>query len=299
MNKPDLQLQTAEKGTYLSITVYIFIAISKLVTGYSFNAHSLVADGLNNLTDIFSSAAVLYGLKTARKPADENHPYGHWKAEPIASLATSFVMLLVGLQVLRSSLESFINQEFTSPSMPAVAVGLISFILMMAVYIVNARLAKDTNSSGLKAVAKDNLADALTSLLTAAAIFTSSFAYAWIDLAMAILVAIIILKTGVQIFIESSFMLSDGFHREDLKAYRMTIETLPKVSTVHQIKGRMYGANIYVDVTIGVDGNMSVQEGHDITEEVEKILYQKHNVMFCDVHVEPKNIIQQFSSQQV
>lgn len=293
------RVKMAERGALISIIVYISISMLKLLVGNLANSGSLVADGYNNFTDVISSVTVLVGLRTARKPADENHPYGHWKAEPIASLITSFVMLFVGSQVLLTSISRLIQGDSPAPNLTAAWIALASAVVLFIVHRYNLYLAKNTKSNGLKAVAKDNLADALISLTTALAIFASSFGFAWLDLVMAVIVSFIILKTGVDVFKENVFSLSDGFHEEDLEKYREAIATISHIEEIASIKGRMYGNNAYVDVTILVDANMTVQEGHDITEELEELLYDKFDVQYTDVHVEPDTIKNQFSNEQI
>lgn len=299
MDKQVKRVRSAENGARLSIAVYILLALSKITVGFALGSSSLSADGFNNFTDVVSSITVLIGLKTARKPADHNHPYGHWKAEPIASLITSFVMLFVGFQVLISSLSRFVSGDIVQPNRLAAIVGLLGGLALFLLYRFNLQLANKVSSSGLKAVAKDNLADCLTSLATALAILAASIGWVWLDSIMAIIVSLIILKTGLDVFKESTFSLSDGFKTKKLYEYKVAIQTIPDVKAVASIKARMYGANTYVDVTILVDGNMTVQEGHDITEIIERKLYEEYDVLYTDVHVEPENLKDQFSHEQI
>ena len=293
------RVKMAEQGAKVSISVYMILALAKFVVGFFLDSSSLSADGLNNLTDVLSSVTILAGLKTARKPADKNHPYGHWKAEPIASLITSFIMLFVGFQIFQNSILRFFQNELVEPNKLASIVALISSFILFILYRYNLNLAKNVNSDGLKAVARDNLADSLTSLATAMAIIGSSIGWVWLDNMMASVVAVIIIKTGIDVFRESTFSLSDGFKDKHLHSYKIKILTLDKVKEVSSIKARMYGANTYVDVTILVDGKMTVQEGHDITERIEKLLYDEFDVMHTDVHVEPDNLIKQFNRDQM
>ncbi|GAA0351426.1 hypothetical protein GCM10008932_00720 [Alkalibacterium iburiense] len=293
------RVRSAEKGARISIAVYIVLAVSKIVVGFLLQSSSLSADGFNNFTDVVSSVTVLIGLKTARKPADHNHPYGHWKAEPIASLITSFVMLFVGFQVFLTSLTRLISGDIVQPSQSAAIVAVTGAIVLFFLYRYNLKLATKVNSSGLKAVSKDNLADSLTSLATAVAILAASLGWIWLDSLMAIIVSLIILKTGLDVFKESTFSLSDGFKTKKLAVYEEAIQTIPDVKAVPSIKARMYGANTYVDVTILVDGQMTVQEGHDITERIERKLYDEFDVLYTDVHVEPDNLKEQFNTQQM
>ncbi|SEL01464.1 cation diffusion facilitator family transporter [Carnobacterium iners] len=281
------ELKRAEKGAIVSIVAYIFLSLIKIFVGVTYQSAALRADGLNNLTDVFSSLAVLVGLKLARRPADDDHPYGHWKAETIASLITSFVMLFVGIQVFYSSFNRIIDGGNIPPEKITGFIGFVGAIIMMGVYFYNLKLAKKINSDGLKAVAKDNLSDALTSLGTTIAIIGSMLGYIWMDGVMAIIVSIIIIKTGIEIFSDSAFSLSDGFNTTDLGEYKKRILSLPNVLSVKDIKARKYGANVYVDVTILVDATLTVLEGHQITENVERILRESYGIIDIDVHVEP------------
>ena len=134
------ELKQAERGAILSIVAYILVSIAKLAIGRLANSEGLWADGLNNATDIVASIAVLIGLRLAQKPADEDHKYGHWKAENVASLVTSLIMQAVGLQVLWSSIQTILLGETQSPDMIAAVVGIISAILMYGMYYYNKRL---------------------------------------------------------------------------------------------------------------------------------------------------------------
>src|SRR6476620_9598682 len=105
-NQAYLDLKRVERGAIISIVAYICLSILKLVVGYLADSEALKADGLNNTTDIIASIAVLIGLKLSQKPADEDHPYGHWKAEMVASMIASFIMMVVGIQVLIGGITS-------------------------------------------------------------------------------------------------------------------------------------------------------------------------------------------------
>lgn len=284
------RLKEAERGVAISIGVYILLSFSKISIGFLFHASSLMADGVNNISDAISSIAVLIGLKTSRRPADQNHPYGHWKAEAIASLVTSFLMVLLGVQLFIYSLQNILSTQHPTPNLLAGIVALISTLIMLFLYYYNRSLALKTHSSGLSAVAKDNFADALTSLSTGVAIIAASFGYGWIDYLMAIIVSCIILKTGVDIAIENMFSLSDGFSKETLETYKNGVLTIDGIDAVADIKGRMYGTHVYVDITIAVNGQMTVQKSHDLTEQVESYLYHHFDVCYVDVHVEPTGL---------
>lgn len=281
------QLKKAELGALISIVAYILVSAMKLIVGNLANSEALRADGLNNFTDILASIAVLIGLRIAQKPADEEHRYGHWKAENVASLVTSFIMLLVGLQVLYSSILSVVHKHTEAPDMTAAIIGILSAIIMYGVYFFNKRLSEEVKSPGLLAAAKDNRSDAWTSIGTAIAVFTASFNLGWLDSTAAIVVALLILKTAIDIFKESVFSLSDGFDQTQLDQYNEAISQIKQVQAVKSIKGRSYGANIYLDITVTMKPELTVKESHDVADQIEELLQKEFHVFETDVHVEP------------
>lgn len=279
--------QIARRGIYLSIVTYVIISTAKLLVGYSFDSDAVFADGLNNFTDSFASITLLVGMILSQRPADQNHRYGHYKIETITTLIMSFVIFYIGITVTIDSTTALINQEYAAPTPINAVVGLSSGVIMSGVYWYNNRLGNKLNSPSLKASAKDNLSDALTSFATALSVVLSRTGILWLDGAMAIVVGLIIIKSGYDIFKESAFSLSDGFPQEDLDNYRKIVRMVPGVRAVSDIRGRNYGANVYIDITILVDPEISVQAGHAITEKVESALQQTEAVTAIDVHVEP------------
>jgi len=149
-------LKLGERGAIISIIAYICLSALKLVVGYMSNSTALKADGLNNTTDIIASIAVLIGLKMAQKPADNDHAYGHWKSETIASMVASFIMFVVGFQVLSEAFGSMFQGRTESPDIIAGYVGIFSAIVMYGVYRYNKKLAEKINSKAVMAAAQDN-----------------------------------------------------------------------------------------------------------------------------------------------
>lgn len=263
------------------------VSIAKLAIGRLANSEGLWADGLNNATDIVASIAVLIGLRLAQKPADEDHKYGHWKAENVASLVTSLIMLAVGLQVLWSSIQTILLGETQSPDMIAAVVGIVSAILMYGMYYYNKRLSARVKSSALLAAAKDNRSDAWTSIGTAIAIFAASFGIGWLDSLTAIVVALLIIKTAVDIFRESAFSLSDGFDESLVVEYEAAIAGFSEVKSVKSIRGRMYGANVFLDVVVTMDKSLTVEKSHNVADAIEDLLADRFQVFDTDIHIEP------------
>lgn len=292
MEKQANNLKLAERGALIGILSYIFLSIAKLTTGNLLSSSALMADGFNNISDILANLAVLIGLRLARRPADTDHKFGHWKIEDIASLITSFLMFAVGFDVLWDTSQKIIKNEVVAVDPVGAWVGCISALIMFGVYIYNNRLAKQVNSKALKSAAKDNLSDALTSLGTSLAILASALKFPILDKLAAIAITLLILKTAYDIFMESYFTLSDGFDEKHLADYEADILMIEKVTAVRSIRGRTYGSNIYLDIVLEMHPDLSVYESHYITEQVENLLYSKHQVFDIDIHVEPTVIDQ-------
>jgi cation diffusion facilitator family transporter len=281
-------LKKAEKGAWISIAAYILLSAVKLTAGSIGQSEALWADGLNNLTDIIASIAVLIGLRIAQKPPDENHRYGHSRAETIASLIAALIMFTVGFQVIFQSAQSFYQSDASDPNIFTALVALLSAIFMFGVYVYNLRLSKKLSSKALYSAAQDNRSDALVSVGAAIGIFGAYFGFAWLDPLAAFVVGLMICRTAWGIFREASLDLTDAFEVQKLKEIEETINETPGVKLVKDIKARLHGNKTIVDATIFVEPTLTIVEGHQIAEDVEERLFQEHNVKDSNIHIEPQ-----------
>lgn len=285
-----LEIKKAETGAWLSISVYLLLSFLKLLVGYAGDSEALRADGLNNTTDIIVSVAVLIGLKIARRPADENHLYGHSRAESISSLIAAMIMTVVGIQIIMNAGFNFLRKQYSHPDMLASWTALFGAIILFIVYFYNRNLAKRLNSSSLMAAAQDSKSDALVSIGAFIGILGAKVGLVWLDSITAVIVGLIIIKTAISIFRESSILLTDGFDKDRLRLIRKTVEDTNGVLDVKDIKAREHGNKVYVDTTILVNPHLNVVESHKITEEIEKKMLLEHKNTFVLVHIEPFGI---------
>ncbi|MGG3467265.1 cation diffusion facilitator family transporter [Neobacillus pocheonensis] len=283
-----LDLKKGERGAVISIIAYICLSALKLTVGYLAHSEALKADGLNNTSDIVASVAVLIGLKLSQRPADDDHPYGHWKAESVASMVASFIMMVVGIQVVYEAITSLFHGKNESPDFVSAWTGLFCALIMYLVYRYNKRLAKEINSQSLMAAAKDNLSDSWVSVGTFIGITGAQFGLPWLDPITAIIVGFLICKTAWEIFRDTSHYLTDGFDEKRIELFRSTINDCYGVKGVKDIKARSYGNNEVVDVVILVNSNLDITSAHDIASKVEEQLMKRHHVYDVHVHVEPK-----------
>ncbi|MCL1631683.1 cation diffusion facilitator family transporter [Sporolactobacillus sp. CPB3-1] len=282
-----VNLKQSEQGALVSIAAYLILSALKLFIGTSMSSRALLADGLNNVTDIIASVAVLIGLKLSRRPADSDHPYGHWRSETIASLFASFVMMTVGIQVLYDGAKSIFASRDKTPDLLSAWIGLSCAAVMFAVYGYNRRLAQRTKSASVLAAAKDNLSDAWVSVGASAGILGAQIHLPWLDPIAAFLIGALICWTAWTIFRESSYHLSDGFDDRLLHSFNQIVLSIAGVKGVRDIRGRTYGNNTIIDLVILVNSDMDLREAHQIATRVEKVLTEKYDVFDVHVHVEP------------
>ncbi|EUJ42522.1 cation diffusion facilitator family transporter [Listeria riparia] len=280
-------LRRGERGAWLSIITYIFLAVLKIVIGTLGNSDALQADGLNNTTDIVASVALLIGLKISRIPPDEDHLYGHRRTETISSLIASFIMFLVGIEVVWQAIIAFWNQEFATPSMLTAGVALFSGTVMYIVYLINNSLAKKVDSQAVKAAAYDNRSDAYVSFGTFIGITGAVVGLAWLDNVTALLVGLLIIYTAWKIFYDAAHTLTDGFDIGKIQAIHTIIANVPQVHQVLDIKARMNGNRIWIDATISVKADLNVAESHAITEKIETAIRATYPNAYTLVHIEP------------
>lgn len=280
-------LREGEKGAWISIFTYIFLSALKLTIGLIGTSEALKADGLNNTTDIIASVAVLVGLRISQRPPDQDHHYGHLRAETVSSLIASFIMAVVGLQVVFNAIKKLTTGEHQVPSLMTAVVAIVCGVIMYVVYMYNIRLATRIKSSAVKATAYDNRSDALVSFGTAIGILGAIFGFPVIDSITAILVGLLIIKTAYDIFVEAVHALTDGFDEGELFEIEALVRHVTGVIDVRDMKGRMSGNMMFLDVTITVDAKMDVVQSHHITEVIESTVREYNPYAVTLVHIEP------------
>lgn len=283
-------IKQGERGAWISITAYLLLSAVKLFSGYLFRSDGLIADGFNNLTDIVASTAILIGLRISRKPPDSNHAYGHFRAETVAVLLASFVMAVVGIQVLLGSVRSFFEGTKVVPDLVSAGVALACALVLFGVYLYNRRLARTYKSQALMATAKDTFSDALVSIGAVVGIVGAQLGWPWLDTVAAFAVGVLICKTAWDIFRDATHRLTDGFDAKELQALAGRISNIPGVEGISDVKARAHGNHVLVDVVIQVDPTLTVMEGHEISDRVEEQMGKDQQIMHVLVHVEPKGL---------
>ncbi|MBO8164635.1 MAG: cation transporter [Brevibacillus sp.] len=282
------RLKQGKRGVLISIAVYGLLGCAKLGFGWYAASRALVADGWNSASDVLASLAILIGLMVAGKPADNDHRYGHFRAETAAALVAALLMAYVGVDLLLGTLRLLISAQTVEPPHPlAIYAAVGSALMMYVVYRINRSIAEKTNNLAVLAAAYDNRSDALVSCGAAVGIIAAQGGIGWLDPVVALLVSGVILKTAWEVGAEAIHSLMDGFKEEKLNQIAERIEQVEGVREIIDLRARYHGSVVHVDVTIGVDHHLNVVESHRLTEWVEQKLLGYENIQRVYVHVEP------------
>ncbi len=288
---PESRLKRGLRATFTGLAVNTVLAGSKLAAGILGHSHALIADSVESLADIFSSLIVWRGLVVAAEPADEDHPYGHGKAEPIAAAIVS-AMLLVAAAWISSTALGEIRHPHLSPAPFTLVVLLAVIAVKEMLFRFVLRAADSVESSAVKADAWHHRSDAITSLAAGIGISIALIGgkgYESADDLAAVAAALVIAWNGWRLLRPALNELMDRSpSRELVEGIRRLAETAPEVIHVEKCLVRKMGHQYYVDMHVEVDPQMTVLRSHEIAHEVkDKIRNRFSRVRDVLVHIEP------------
>ncbi|MFY7670787.1 cation diffusion facilitator family transporter [Tenacibaculum sp. MEBiC06402] len=285
--------QTAIKTTYFSIISNTFLALIKGLAGFFGNSYALIADAIESTTDILSSFLVLLGLKYAKKPADDNHPYGHGKIEPLITFLVVAFLVTSATIIAYESIQNIQTPHKVPESWTLFILGAI--ILWKEIsYRVVIKKSKETNSSSLKADAWHHRSDAITSVMAFIGISISLVlgnGYEAADDWAALFASVFILYNSYLIFRPALGEIMDEHLYDDLLE-NIRDESIKVVGILDTEKCfiRKAGMKYHVDLHAIVDGEMSVKKGHEIAhklkDHLKEVIPNLGNVL---IHIEPNN----------
>lgn len=275
--------------TIWGMVINIILSTIKILTGVFVKSVSLIADGIHSLSDLVTDVAVLVSSKAARRPADTGHPYGHGKIETIGTLVIGLILLTVGGGIGWSAIHSLYHGEKFFPG-PAVAiVALISVIAKELLFQFTQKIAKQIHSSSLYANAWHHRSDALSSIAVLIGGVLGLLGLGYGDQLAGLAVGIMIIAVAGTILFDGAKELSEhAIDRESLGIVEQTLNNHREVNLWHKLRTRKIGAELFIDVHIHVDPDLSVYESHKFTKEIENSIQEKLplpvNIL---IHVEP------------
>jgi cation diffusion facilitator family transporter len=290
-SKPQSRFDRGVSTVLVGLSSNVLLAVIKILTGILGNSYALLADGIESTLDIFSSVVVLGGIKISSMPADENHPYGHGKAESLAAMTVSLVLLMAGIGIAVKSILEIMQPHHT----PA----FFTLIILIGVIIVKETLfrflfsvGRSVDSLSLKTEAWHQRSDALTSVAAFIGISISIIGgkgYERADDWAALVASGIIIFNGVNMLKYAIREIMDyAPNPETEETIRSIAGRVPGVAAIEKCRVRKSGLNLFVDIHVEVNGQMQVRQAHAIAHEVKDVLI-KAPLGIADVlvHIEP------------
>ncbi|MGU9939615.1 cobalt-zinc-cadmium resistance protein [Empedobacter brevis] len=283
--------EKAIKASIFSIVGNASLAVIKFLAGYFGNSYALIADAIESSADVFSSIFVFFGLKYSSRPADENHPYGHGKAEALITFLVVTFLIVSAIIIAKESITNIITPHHQpKPFTLLVLGGIILFKELSFQYVM--RKSVETNSSSLKADAWHHRSDAITSLMAFIGISISLvMGPGWeaADDVAALFASAFILYNAYKILRPAlGEIMDEQLYEEEIEEIRKIASHVPGVMATEKCNVRKSGMNYYVDLHAIVDGSISVVEGHKISHDLkDAVQAEMPQVKDVLVHIEP------------
>ncbi|MGP3559679.1 cation diffusion facilitator family transporter [Geobacillus sp. BK01] len=288
------RFRQAKTAAIVGIVGNMALAAIKAVVGVWSHSQALIADAAHSASDVAGSFAVWVGLRAAARPPDEDHPYGHGKAESIAAIIVAVLLFLVGLEIGRSALMSLFA-PLSPPGMAAIYVLLLSIVVKEAMFRYKYRLGQRLNSDALIVNAYEHRSDVFSSLAAlvgvGAAILGGKWEIGWLvyaDPLAGLFVAILVMKMAWELGRQSIHTAIDHvLHEEETDYLREAVLSFPDVRQINELYAREHGHYVIVDLKIAVDPLLTVEEGHRIGKKVKEKLLTLPRVRNVMVHINP------------
>ena len=282
-------------ATRISIVTIIsncFLAIIKFLAGIIANSGAMVSDAIHTVSDVATTIIAMVGVTLGNKDEDDTHRYGHERIECIASLLLAFILFITGLEIGIEGIKILIKNNYDNietPGLFALIVAIISIVMKEIMFQYTIRGAKKIKSDALKADAWHHRSDSISSIGALIGIVLSRAGYKFCDPIASVLIAILICKVAIEIFVEATNKLVDkSCDEEQIKEIEKILLNQTGVLGIDDIKTRIFGNKIYVDIEISADGKKSLNETHMIAEKVHnKVEKSFQDIKHIMVHVNP------------
>ncbi|MGK0469062.1 cation diffusion facilitator family transporter [Clostridium sp.] len=277
------------KISSITIIANILLSVIKLFAGIFGRSGAMIADSIHSLSDVLSTLAVMLGLRLAKQPADEGHPYGHEKMEPVMAKILASILLITALLIGYNGVKNIITGTTVIPHKIAMYAAILSILIKEWMYRYTVKGAKKIESSALMADAWHHRSDAFSSIGTLIGVLGARMGYPILDPIASLVICILITKVAINIYKQAIDQLVDHCaDAETIEKITYEIENTNGVINIDELKTRLHANRLFVDVEICVNRDLSVCEGHEIAESVHNSIENLDNrIKHCMVHVNP------------
>ncbi len=287
-SSPKVRRAYGTLSSIVGIILNVLLAVFKLIAGTLSASVAITADAVNNISDAGSQVVSLISFKISAKPADRDHPFGHARIEYVASMIVSFLILTVGFELLKSSIEKILRPTETSMGILSTVILIASVIIKLWISYFNRKIAKKINSSVLKATATDSLSDAIATSIVLTSMLVSLFTDFNIDGYMGVGVSIFVFIAGIKILVETkNSILGSSPDPETVESISKIALEYPEILGIHDMVVHNYGAgNTIASLHAEVDGAENVFHTHDVIDNIEVRLFSELGVR-ATIHMDP------------
>lgn len=277
-------------GSIVGIVANIFLFAIKIAIGFFLNSISVVADAFNNLSDVASSVVTLIGFKMTNKPADREHPFGHGRIEYISALIVSFLVLMVGVEFIKSSISRILNPQRVEFDIIALSILALSIGVKLWLSRFNKTIGEAIGSKAMEASSFDSLSDVITTSVVILSILMSRFITFPIDGYIGLVVALFILYAGYNIAKDTlDPLLGDAPNPELVDQIIKKIMSYEGIVGTHDLIVHNYGpGRCIASIHAEVPESVSILKSHDIIDRAEKEISKELGV-FIVIHMDPIN----------
>ncbi|OIJ07711.1 cation-efflux pump [Anaerobacillus arseniciselenatis] len=294
VEEKDERFKKVQFAAWVGIIGNIVLALIKGIVGWIAGSRALVADAVHSASDVVGSVAVLIGVRAAKLPPDKDHPYGHGKAESIAAIIVAVLLFIVGFEIALSAIKSF-NEPIQVPGVIAIYAVIFSIIVKELMFRYKYRLGKKYRSEALITDAWHHRSDVFSSFAAllgiGASIVGGYIGVPWLvyaDPLAGLFVSILILKMAYSLGKQSIHNALDHvLHDEDTVEMRHTAKEVEGVLSIDEFLAREHGHYVIIDIKIGVDPHITVEQGHAIGKNVKAQLIKLEHVQDVRVHINP------------
>ncbi len=278
----------------LGLGINVGLAAIKTYIGVIAHSPALLAEGINSTSDVAYYIVASVFVRMANKPADNEHPYGHQQLESIAAVVVGSFIVTTAVAVFWDAVDKIwdlLSSGGTSNGASTIAlwIALLTVGIKIFLTIFIRRLGKETKNPVVEAMAYDHRNDLLSAAAASVGIFLGQRGYPWVDPLAGAVVALLILRTGIYILRESSVDLMDAVPSKELaEQISAILDGVTGVEQLHEVQAHRFGPHSVINVTIGIDGDLSVKDGDEIASRVEYLLCHKiPNLRRVHVHYHP------------
>lgn len=283
--------RTAFRVSILSIFSNILLSAFKLAAGLLAHSGAMLSDAVHSLSDVFSTFVVIAGIKLSGRASDRSHPYGHERLECVAAILLAFLLCLTGMGIGWSGLQNILSGRsgLAAPGGLALIAAAVSVAVKEGMYWFTRFYARRIRSDALMADAWHHRSDALSSVGSFAGVLGARLGYPVLDPVASVVICLFILKASFDIFRDAVAKMTDhSCGDRELSEIRAAVLLQPGVLGVDQLKTRLFGDRMYVDVEIRADGGESLRAAHETAQRVHDAVEQRFpEVKHCMVHVNP------------